>query len=210
MWKFPSLEQKKAISKCPPDTCYCSLLLLTVFLNDWKWPGGTALLIRILPDSINLKISTYGSLIIKIKQYMYILWNVFWDAQRRKQNHLFSHHLEIITQNFLTYILTDYPLHTNYESNTYTNTQLEWPIHWFITALTLWTEISEMELLMSWGPEVETGDHGGSGSYARPYLDGTWTFRWCQPQLATSAAMLRLRLISMNSNVAKSTVTYPI
>lgn len=65
------------------------------------------------------------------------------------------------------------------------------------------TEISEMESLMTRGPVVETGGHGGSWSYVCPYLDGTWTFRWCQPQPATSAAML------MNCNLANSIVTSP-
>lgn len=45
---------------------------------------------------------------------------------------------------------------------------------------------------MSRGPEMGPGGHWGSWSCASPYLDGTWTFRLCQPQMAISAAVLRL------------------
>lgn len=44
------------------------------------------------------------------------------------------------------------------------------------------------EKLVAWTETSEMGGHRGSWFYAPPHLDGTWTFRLCQQQMATSCS----------------------
>lgn len=135
--------------------------------------------------------------------------NLF-ELHKEEKNHLWLHHLEIITLDVLIYILTDHSLAYELQEH-HIYKQITGMI--YVLTCNCFYHVNEQKL-QKWSHSRQGRPKGsrealGKQGCARPHLDGTRTLRLCQLQTVTPVLLLSLGLLSLLPNLATCIGTYP-